>query len=567
MKKIITLVFAFCLASFITAQKKQAFPPDDSYPKTDFRNPLGINNILAGNFAELRNNHFHGGLDIKTNQKIGYNLYSIADGFVSRINVSPRGYGNAIYIDHPNGYTSVYAHMNEFSPTIEAYVREKQYEQESFAVELYLDADVLPLKQGDIIGKSGNSGSSGGPHLHFEIRHTKTEEPINPFFFGYNVTDTRKPIVSGLYLYPINGDVAGKTSRYKLPNALNFNNPVYASGKVGLGVKAYDKHNNAENTNGIHQIDVLVNNTPTFTYTANRFAFDETRAINVLCDFDAKQRYNSWIYQLYKDEGNPLRMYSNLKNNGIIDLKEGEKYDVQIIVSDYAGNQTKATYTLIGKVPPANLEEKTKTNPMYWDKDNHFKADGLEVHFPKGVFYEDFDLSYKKDKHKHYLGDWNKAVIGYFDIAIVPENIPSTMLDKAIVVMQYQKQGKWRKSVIGGEYKNGKVFAKARDFGVFSVETDNTKPYIKAINIKQNSTFSNKHNQIRFSISDSQSGIKDYDVYIDGKWVLAEYDKKYKRLTVNLTKERIGTGNHTLELKVSDEKNNTNTYKANFRKI
>ena len=168
------------------------------YPKDIFRNPLGITNYLSGNFAELRNNHFHSGIDIKTNQKEGYNVYAIGEGFISRINVSPRGYGNAIYIDHPNGYTSVYAHLQKFNSVIEEYTRNYQYQNETFAVEIYPKKGELPVKSGDIIAVSGNSGSSGGPHLHFEIRDTQTEEPINPFLFGFDVPDTSEPLINGL---------------------------------------------------------------------------------------------------------------------------------------------------------------------------------------------------------------------------------------------------------------------------------------------------------------------------------------------------------------------------------
>src|SRR5690606_27189119 len=181
----------FTLSSLIFAQE---FPQD-------FRNPLGITNYLSGNFGELRGFHFHSGLDIKTNQREGYNIYAVQDGYVSRINISPRGYGHAIYITHPNGYTSVYAHLQQFKGEIEKYTREIQYAKQKFAIDITVPKNAIPVKKGDIIGLSGNSGSSGGPHLHFEIRDSETQEVFNPFLFGFDIPDTKAPLLNGMYIY------------------------------------------------------------------------------------------------------------------------------------------------------------------------------------------------------------------------------------------------------------------------------------------------------------------------------------------------------------------------------
>lgn len=533
------------------------------YPKSDFRNPMGITNYLAGNFAELRNNHFHSGIDIKTNQKEGYNIYAVGDGYVSRINVSPRGYGNAIYIDHPNGYTSVYGHLQKFNDFIEKYTRDYQYKNEEFTVEIYPKKDELIVKSGDIVAISGNSGGSAGPHLHFEIRDTKTEEPINPFLFGFDVPDTSAPLINGLYIYPIYGNVNGKTTR----QAVTGGTTVAASGKVGLGIKAYDKHNGADNLNGIYQINVFINDEPHFTYTAERLNFSTTRAINCLIDYEDRVKNNSWVYQLFLSEGNPLQMFSNVKNNGILDLEEGKEYAVRIEVLDYAGNKKEAKYKLTGKTPPTASEKLEGENVFYWNKENHFKKDGIEILMPKGTIYEDLEFTHKKtEKGKHYVHDWNVPVHNYYTIAVEPEGIPTTQLDKAILIREYQQRGTWKTEYITAEYKNGKVIGEARDFGVFSVIIDNTNPVINPVNIKENSTFTASKSVVRFTISDSQSGIKGFSAYVDGKWILTNYDQKSKSLTIDLNKEGIADGKHQLELKVWDEKNNTATYTANFSK-
>ncbi|MFV0304129.1 MAG: M23 family metallopeptidase [Moheibacter sp.] len=563
MKKLTVLFLGLFTLNACAQNSSDETNSTPNYPKGEFRNPLGITNYLSGNFAELRNNHFHSGIDIKTNQKEGYNIYATGDGYISRINVSPRGYGNALYIDHPNGYTSVYAHLQKFSPEIQEYVRNYQYKNETFAVEIYPKANELPVNSADIIAISGNSGGSGGPHLHFEIRDTKTEEPINPFLFGFDVPDTSAPLINGLYLYPINGNVNGKISR----QVINSGSTYSASGKIGLGIKTYDKHNGASNMNGIYQINVYVNNSPHYTYTAERLNFDTTRAINCLVDYGDRMKNNSWVYQLYKKDGDPLKMYSNLKNNGILDLEEGKEYQVRIEVLDYAGNKKEAKYKLIGKTPPTEVPPNNDDVIFHWNKENYFTKDGIEIFLPKGVIYEDLNLKFRKtENNKFYIHDWNTPVHKYYTVAIEPKGISTAQLDKAILVREYQSRGSWKKEYITAEYKNGKVVGEARYFGAFSVGIDNTKPQITAINIKENSTFTTSKGVVRFKISDSQSGIADFDAYVDGKWILTNYDKKTKSLTIDLNREGITTGKHQLELKVWDEKNNTATYTANFNK-
>lgn len=562
--KVIKPIYLSLFLTTMTFGQRSEQPKSETYPKSDFVNPLAIKNYLAANFGELRANHFHSGLDIKTMQREGLDVFAVADGYISRISMSPTGYGNTIYIDHPNGYTTVYAHLQKFDEPIKAYIRQKQYEQKTFKIDVYPEADALKVTKGQFIALSGNSGGSGGPHLHFEIRDTKTEEPINPFYFGFDIPDNSKPSILGTYVYPIEGTVNGSVNRIPVAEG----GIVKASGQIGFGVKAYDKHNGADNNNGVHQIDVFVNDDPIYTFTANRFSFDETRAINSVCDYSDMMKNNSWVYQAFVKDGNPLRLFSNLKNNGILNIEEGKTYRIQIVTSDYAKNSSTRSFTIQGEASKTTPTKQAFTNPMFWNKENTFQADGIEIFFPKGIFYEDFDLKYARQGNKHLVGDFNFPVHQYYTLALTPtEDIPVAHLEKAVIVRQYQKKGVWKKSFEKTELRNGKLIANVREFGLFSIEVDYTKPTITPLNIKANSQYTSSNSKINFTISDGQSGLKEYHAYIDGKWVLAVYDQKINRLTIDLNAEGIGIGEHQLELNVKDEKNNTSTFNATFKKI
>jgi len=284
-----TALFLFCFLLNI-----QLFSQPD-YPVGYFRSPIDFTPSLSGTFAEIRSGHFHSGIDYRTQGVEGKPLYAAADGFVSRIRISPVGFGKAIYIEHPNGFTTVYAHVRNFAPLIQQYIIKEQYRRESFDVDLYPEPRSMPVKKGEIIAWSGNSGSSSGPHLHFEIRHTHNQNPINPKLFGFNILDDIPPVMQALKIYPanpyttINGqaqsavfDLDGGSGRFRLIQ----NQMINIAGDVAFGIQAFDKQNHSNFRNGIVVLNVFIDEEHVFSYRNDEFAFAETRYVNAVIDYD-----------------------------------------------------------------------------------------------------------------------------------------------------------------------------------------------------------------------------------------------------------------------------------------
>ena len=284
MRRNIVTIFLVCTVNILFSQ--------GNYPKDYFINPVEIPLVLSGTFGELRSNHFHAGLDIKTQHRRGFKILATADGYVSRINVSLWGYGNALYVTHPNGYTTVYGHLKSFSPEIDAFVRKKQYEKESFTIRLYPKADELKVKKGEVIALSGNSGSSGGPHLHFEVRDVKSNI-LNPMLFGIDIPDHKNPTIQGAFAYSKNADAQVNQSNKNVQLVFNrqvngdlLANTIYAYGSIGFGINAYDRLDGAINRNGLYDLEMSVNGNKIFQFTANKFSFDESRLINSYIDYE-----------------------------------------------------------------------------------------------------------------------------------------------------------------------------------------------------------------------------------------------------------------------------------------
>ncbi len=550
--KLLTLLLAGAVSN-IYCQKK--------YPQT-FSNPLKIPMVLSGTFGELRSTHFHAGLDIKTQGREGMNVYSVDDGYVSRIKISPTGYGKAIYITHSNGYTSVYAHLSELKGDIAEYVQKQQYSRQSFAVDLYPKKGMLKVAREQIIALSGNSGGSGGPHLHFEIRESGTEKPINPMEFGYKFADTKKPLINGVYLYPIDGMAGGnKQYIYKVgfnKGSLNRNTAIPAAGKVGVGVKTYDQLNGASNMNGVYSIDLFVNDEHTYNFTAEKIPFSQARYINSHTDYHYNKTSKGFINKCFLDPGNKLEAYKTKVNRGIIDIEEGITYTIKLVVKDFNGNEKISNFSLIGRANNPEIQVQNGSSKKFkWNTSNEYSNDHIKLSFPPNSFYNDIDFTYSKTGTNHNVGKTTIPVHKLFTISIKPEGIPAQDLNKTVLT----RNGK----SIGGIYKNGWISDKSNEFGVFTLKVDKTPPKIVSINLSNGTNFTSK-SKIKIKISDNLAGIDKYIGRIDDNWVLLDYDKKNKLLTFNFNNKNITTGNHVFNLTVIDKKGNQTHFERTFIK-
>ena len=544
-----------------------------------FRSPLDIQLYLSGNFGELRSNHFHTGIDIKTEGVVGKAVYAVDDGYVSRIKISLFGYGKVIYITHPNGFTTVYAHLSKGNEIIEAYLKQKQYQKESYEIELFPAKADLPVKKGELIARSGNSGSSGGPHLHFEIRETATEKPMNPLLFGFAITDNISPIIRGVKLYPLSNNaviipvknpkgflVSGAYGKYHLATGQEIS--VY--GDVGFAIDTYDLLNGYPNKCGIYQISLSIDSQLVFEQDFEKLNFSTLRYINTYTDYPLFKKYRSYYHKQFIGENNRLRIYPVKQNNGVFSFADGKKHKIKYTVIDSYGNKSELSFQVNSLLERPEVPQKEKTKPLAFftvDGPDFFMDGNLTIDVPPLALYENMSFNYKElPGVKNGIGkvyqignEWiplQKNISITFNNPSIPENLEN----KALVVMVDDNN---RFSNMGGKMKNGKMVLKTRNFGKFTLALDTIVPRIKPVNIFQNKDMST-YNTFSVKISDDLSGVDSYRGTIDGKWILMEYEPKQNKLTYRFDKERVKPGKHQFYLEVIDGKGNKNTFKADF---
>ncbi|MCB4808289.1 M23 family metallopeptidase [Tamlana sp. 62-3] len=557
MKLILSLFFIYPLVFFA----------QNPYPQDYFGNPLKIPIILSGTFAELRSNHFHSGLDIKTQGRTGLHVVASANGFVSRIKVSHFGYGKALYITHPNGYVTVYAHLQKFAPEIEAYVKKHQYEQESYEIELFPKAGELLVTKGELVAYSGNTGGSGGPHLHYEIRN-KAEHPINPMLFGIDVKDSSYPLVHSIYAYPLSEDaIINKSNKKQKLKLIPLKNGDYAVenieaiGVIGFGIETIDRQDFATNSNGVYNIQTVFNGNRNFEIDFSKFSFDETRNLNQLIDYEHYINNRDRIQKLFI-KNNTLSLYKNVENNGFLTIKDSTYAVYKIRVADYKNNEAWVTINIKGTKQELLNKQTLKTTPYFINasQTTNLKKDIVSVNFKPYTFYKDFYLDFNVKN----------------DTLILHENILPTKKSFSLHfnVSRYKKadQNKLYIARLIGDKKNVPIYtstkhetnqliAHTKVLGTYTLATDTIAPKIKATNFK-NKQWISDYRFLKLNIQDKESGIKSYRATLNDKWILMEYEYKQNLLAFDFNDLNIKETNNKLKVIVTDNVGNSSTFEA-----
>ena len=572
----IPLFMKFSLLSIFVFLCSLSFGQVNKYPQNYFSPPLDIPLYLAGNFGELRSNHFHAGIDIKTEGVEGKKVLAAAEGYVSRIKVQHGGYGKIVYIDHPNGYTTTYAHLQSFSKKIDSLVKIEQYHNQSFTLDWYPDSGLISVKKGELIALSGNTGGSGGPHLHFEIRETVSEHALNVLLFGMPIKDNIKPIIGGIRIYPLNENSTVNGQPKPIYFNATSNGYTYSlvstpnvSNKIGFGIETLDKINGSSNRCGVFDIKLKVDGKIVFEQKMERVPFDESRYLNAHTDYHYKKTRHKWIHKSYIEPNNHLSIYEKSEQNGVINFESAGIHEIEYIVTDVAGNSSNMKFKVNAK-PTINFAKqpihKHFAQKMFYHIDNEYKDQGFLIQIPEGALYNDLDFKYHQANHPKKR--WSKIHYTHSDLTPLHKpaeiyikcDFPSSIPPNKLLAIRKTSKGGVR--VHMGEYAVGYYSFKTKYFGDFYIFHDTIPPGIKPLNIYSGKNIANQ-SKFDFKISDNLSGIKSYNCFIDGKWVLMEYDYKKARLT-HYKHNVITSGKHELKLVVTDAVGNKKTYKCWF---
>lgn len=531
------------------------------------RAPLDIPLTVAGNFMELRSDHFHSGVDLKTNGAEGLPVRAVAAGRVSRVKMSPWGYGIALYIDHPGGLTTVYGHLRSLAPTLAEQVLDAQYKAQDYSVDLTPPAVNHQFAAGDVIGWSGNTGGSSGPHLHYEVRRTADQRAIDPEAFGLDLSDTRAPIIRGLRLYaldsiarhsPYPGEAKGFATELG-PGGyrLRAGTDVAASGPIGLAVHTVDHYDGSSNVCGVRRIDLDVDGRRLFSVHLDEVDFALQRYVNAHMDHALFRDSDMHYHRCYRQPNDRSVLY---EGEGTFVPTPGQRHACTLTVVDANGNSSELRFTLRG----ATAEEArnwpgrpTGTNMFHWDRENVLIQPGIRFTLPANALYDDEPIEYgRADAPPKSLTPLHQVLSDLVPLHVQAEvsleaaDLPTELRPKAVVM---KRDRKGRTSSLGGRWSDGWVTARTKTFGGFFVRVDTLPPTLTAVDLRSDLR---GRDAFRFKVQDDLSGVDTWSATLDGKWIMLVYDPKAKTLTHRFDRFSEGSGTRTLVVEATDERGN-----------
>jgi len=524
--------------------------------------PLEIPFSISGTFGEPRSSHFHLGVDIKTQGKEGLEVKSISSGSVSRIRISLGGYGKAIYIDHPNKTTSVYAHLKKFAPKIESYIKKFQYENETYTIQKFPKKDKLLIEKGEVIGFSGNTGGSSGPHLHFEIREKKSQKPLNPLLYNLPVNDLVRPQLQKLFIFYAQENVILSPIQpillEKVNDSLYKTAMIETSGKIGIGIQMFDRQDYSYSRNGVYSTKVFVNGKIISHYKFDKLIINESKKLYQVIDYKNYTQKRLKIFKLFYKSGNKLNFMNTLVDQGIFKVELGKSYQILIEIEDFSGNKSSIEAFIEGtdnKIKPVELRGRL----IKTDREYSFTLKNKELFFPSKTFFNDVKIELFENKDQIEIGPNLFPIANSFEIKFGFNEKDSLKSAQTFIAKKMKKSLVY----LPTKLEENKLIAKVNELGVYTLARDSVAPTVVPDNFKKNQWLSN-YKSLNLKIDDDFSGIKKYRGTINGEWVLFEYEPKRKILTYDFFDKYSEKLKHNLELEVEDNVGNKKIYKTTF---
>ena len=524
--------------------------------------PLEIPFSISGTFGEPRSSHFHLGIDIKTQGKEGLEVKSISSGSVSRIRISLGGYGKAIYIDHPNKTTSVYAHLKKFAPKIESYIKKFQYENETYTIQKFPKKDKLLIEKGEVIGFSGNTGGSSGPHLHFEIREKKSQKPLNPLLYNLPVNDLVRPQLQKLFIFYTQDNVILNRIQpillERVNDSLYKTAMIETSGKIGIGIQMFDRQDYSYSRNGVYSTKVFVNGKIISHYKFDKLIINESKKLYQVIDYKNYTQKRLKIFKLFYKSDNKLNFMNTLVDQGIFKVELGKSYQIIIEIEDFSGNKSTIEAFIEGtenKIKPVELRGRL----IKTDREYSFTLKNKELFFPSKTFFNDVKIELFENKDQIEIGPNLFPIANSFEIKFGFNEKDSLRSAQTFIAKKMKKSLVY----LPTKLEENKLIAKVNELGVYTLARDSVAPTVVPDNFKKNQWLSN-YKSLNLKIDDDFSGIKKYRGTINGEWVLFEYEPKRKILTYDFFDKYSEKLKHNLELEVEDNVGNKKIYKTTF---